>query len=235
MWRLVLIFLASPALAQGFDPESGIPQGGLHPVFPKGFTCPPITSYYASWLDVDGTRREDVHEGIDLGNWGDAILAPADGTVVAVWATDVSYGPEWNLLISHKAAEMGLDGDMVYFSEFDHLGADVSALHAGQTLERGQKIASVQVPGGVRSYIPETHWETYRLPASRVGETYWADNGLERGFLTWFNPYAVVVDPLSLMALHQEDRKKANIIAYDVARNFDNFVGFTYPLACVKR
>jgi len=234
MWRVGLILLASPALAQGFVAESGIPHGGLHPAFPPGYSCPPITSYFASWLDVDGSRRDEVHEGIDLGNWGDVILAPADGTVMAVWATDVGYGPEWNLLISHTAADMGLEGDTVYLSEFDHLGADVSALQAGQQLARGQKIATVQVPGGVRSYIPETHWETYRLPAARMGETYWADNGLDRGFLTWFNPYAELTDPLSLMALHQESRKNAKIIAYDATRSFQGFAGFTYPLACIK-
>lgn len=111
MWRLGVL-LAAPAFAQGFDPESGIPEGGLHPRFPAGYSCPPITSYFGSMLDVDGSLREAAHKGIDLGNWGDAILAPADGTVLAAWATDVGYGPEWNLLISHSAADMGLVGSV---------------------------------------------------------------------------------------------------------------------------
>jgi len=233
MWRAGLL-LAAPAFAQGFDSESGIPEGGLHPRFPAGYVCPPITSYFGSMLDVDGTLREAAHKGIDLGNWGDAILAPADGMVVAAWATDVGYGPEWNLLMSHSAADMGLAGSGAFYSEFDHLGADAAGLQAGQRVRRGEKLATVRVPGGVRAYIAETHWETLRLPMVDLAQTYWADNGLEQGFLTWFNPAATLANPLALMALHQTDRKAAKIIAFDPMVDYSGFAGFTYPLLCRK-
>ena len=110
----------------------------------------------------------------------------------------------------------------------------MAGLRAGQRVRRGEKLATVRVPGGVAAYIAETHWETYRLPAGDLAQTYWADNGLERGFLTWFNPAATLANPLDLMALHQAGRKAAEITAFDPMQDYSAFTGFTYPLLCRK-
>src|ERR1700761_3961020 len=69
------------ASRKGYDIE----KTGLTPRFPTEKSCPPITSFYASWDDVDGTRRDEEHSGIDAGRVGDPIIAPAPGHVVAVW------------------------------------------------------------------------------------------------------------------------------------------------------
>lgn len=227
---LVLSGWAAHAQSTDFDPISGIPPNGLHPVFPDGYVCPPITSYFGSWLDVDGSERETVHAGIDLGNWGDAILAPADGHVVAAWATDVGYGPEWAVLILHTAQEMGLPGDRLIYSEFYHLDDEVAHLQTGQQVRRGEKLAVVRVPGGNRAYLPETHWDVYSIPADRLDDTYWFDFG--DGHLSWGNDAEVLHDPLAFMPLSPD--KRAQIVPFDAAKNYDGFVGFTYPLLCLR-
>lgn len=136
-----LILPVGAAFAQNtpFDPVSGIPAGGLHAHYPRGYHCPPITSYFGSMLDVDGSEREEVHLGVDLGDWDDAIIAPADGRVVSVRPTDVGYGPEWTVLIAHTAADMGLPGTDVIYSEFYHLDDAAAQLHSGQAVHRGDK------------------------------------------------------------------------------------------------
>lgn len=226
--------LSTPVFAQdaAFDPASGIPAGGLHAAFPSNYHCPPITSYFGSMLDVDGSEREEVHTGVDLGNWGDAIIAPADGHVVSVRQTDEGNGPEWTVLFIHTAAEMGLSGSFVIYSEFYHLDDAVSHLQRGQAVRRGDKVAIVRVPGGNQNYLPETHWDTYRVPESRVADTYWYDVG--GGVLSWSNDAEVLVNPLALMPTIKAPDKRSEIVPFDASHNYDGFAGFTYPLVCTR-
>src|SRR5256885_17138510 len=62
---------------KGYD----ITETGLRPRYPSDFLCSPLTSFYASWIDVDGSRRAEPHSGVDGGHLGDAVLAPAPGVV----------------------------------------------------------------------------------------------------------------------------------------------------------
>ncbi len=80
----------------------------LRPVYPSTHACSPITSLYGSWFDLDGTRRDERHTGIDLGELGDIVLAPAAGVVTAIWETDHGWGTDWNVLITHSAADLNL-------------------------------------------------------------------------------------------------------------------------------
>ena len=106
---------------KGYD----ITPTDLKPVYPAGYECSPLTSLYASWIDVDGSRRDEIHSGVDGGRLNDEILAPAPGTVRAVWKADWGWGREGALLIVHKREELGLrDGPAFYYSEFDHLRWD---------------------------------------------------------------------------------------------------------------
>jgi hypothetical protein len=73
---------------KGYD----ITETGLRPVYPRDRACSRLTSLYASWIDVDGTRRDEKHSGIDGGRLGDAVLAPAPGTVRRVWVADWGQG-----------------------------------------------------------------------------------------------------------------------------------------------
>ena len=82
---------------KGYD----ITPTGLSPVYPASYECSPLTSLYASWIDVDGSRRDERHSGVDGGRLNDLILAPGPGTVRAVWKADWGWGREGALLIVH--------------------------------------------------------------------------------------------------------------------------------------
>src|ERR1700691_3004866 len=101
---------------KGYD----IKPTGLRPEYPKGFACSPLTSLYASWIDVDGTRRKEPHSGVDGGRLGDPILAPGPGTVRAVWEADWGWGREGALLIQHAPRQLNVrDRAAFFYSEFD--------------------------------------------------------------------------------------------------------------------
>src|SRR5579871_2268391 len=42
---------------KGYD----ITSTGLRPRYPKDYACSALTSLYASWIDVDRTRRDEHH------------------------------------------------------------------------------------------------------------------------------------------------------------------------------
>src|SRR5579862_3608606 len=136
---------------KGYD----IKPTGLRPQYPAGFTCSPLTSLYASWIDVDGTRRTEPHSGVDGGRLGDSILAPGPGTIRAVWQADWGWGSEGALLIKHVPHQLNLpDHATLYYTEFDHLRyADISDLKVGQSVSRGETLADVFRPGGNGEYL----------------------------------------------------------------------------------
>src|SRR5262252_1635367 len=146
---------------KGYDTAST----GLQPSYPKDYVCPQLTSLYASWIDVDGTRRKERHSGIDGGRLGDTVLAPAPGRVRRVWVADWGEGREGAVLLLHTREDLNLtEGPKFYYSEFDHLKySDVSNLKDGQRVERGDWIGQVFRPGGKSIYLPEVHFEVYEV------------------------------------------------------------------------
>ncbi len=81
-----------------------------------------MTSLYASWDDVDGTRREEPHSGVDGGRLGDQIYRQRQAMSWRCGA-ELGLGEEQALLIEHTKKELDVDGrqDLVYFSEFGRL------------------------------------------------------------------------------------------------------------------
>ena len=217
------------AWKKGYD----ITRTGLTPRYPENMSCSPLTSFYASWTDVDGTRRDQAHSGVDGGRLGDAILSPAPGRVVALWRANWGWGEEQALLIRHTADDINLKGheDLVYYSEFDHLDLNEKiALSPGDKVARGQRLAAVFRPGGNKDYLPEVHWEVWEADAesplswrkNKVGGPYWLING------------ARLVDPLYMLSLHGVVHEDLNvdIAPYQPSADYSRFVGFTYILPC---
>lgn len=204
----------------------------LVPRYPSGRDCPPITSLFSSWDDVDGTKRNQPHSGIDLGDFGDLIMAPAPGTVVAVWRADWGWGPEGALMLRHSKADLGLtDGPEFYYSEFDHLHYDeIASIPIGRHVARGERLAHVDRPGGDPEYLPEVHWEVWSITNDAATE--WGVN--EHGGRYWHNATGHLVDPLYMLSLNapiQHDGSVA-IQPFEPKHEYRGFRGFTYILLC---
>lgn len=213
----------------------GITVTGLKPKYPPGLSCSPLTSLYASWIDVDGSRRDEPHSGVDGGRFGDPILAPGPGTVKAVWHANWGWGPDAALLIVHRRAELNMtEGPEFYFSEFDHLRyADISHLKIGDKIARGEKLARVFVPGSDREYLPEVHWEVWELEHNT--DLTWRTN--KSGGRYWTNDTARLIDPLYMLSRNSPPAENGDValMPFLNGSDYDEFRGFTYILPCHKR
>jgi hypothetical protein len=239
MATAVITSLGSSGVGARQDDEHlkgyGIKPTGLTPVYPAGYECSPLTSLYASWIDVDGSRRDEQHSGVDGGRLRDPILAPGPGTVRAVWKADWGWGREGALLIVHTREELGLrDGPAFYYSEFDHLTyAEASAFEMGQKIARGERLAHVSRPGGKERYLEEVHWEVWEVEDDSALK--WRRN--DRGTKFWTNPTARLIDPLYMLSRETPPDKEGNvtIAPYISGRDYRDFRGFTYILPCHPR
>lgn len=236
----VLSAFGAQALAHFLEEGSGdvkkgydITASALVPVYPDGYRCSPLTSLYASWRDVDGSRRSEKHSGVDGGRLGEEILAPAQGVVKAVWEANWGWGKEGALLVAHTASELNLDdGAPHYYTVYDHLNyRDIAHLKAGQRIARGERLARVYRPGGHAIYLPEVHWEVWEVQSDTLT---WMTN--RHGGREWRNPTARLIDPLYMLGLNDppEDGKSVRIVPFDPEADYERFRGFTYILPCPK-
>jgi hypothetical protein len=216
---------------KGYD----ITSTGLKPRYPEGFQCSPLTSLYASWIDVDGSRRDEPHSGVDGGRLGDQIVAPAPGIVRAVWRANWGWGEEGALLIKHTGSDLNLpDQRLFYYSEFDHLRFDeINHFQVGERIGRGQPLAHVFRPGGDVQYLPEVHWEVWEI--SKEDELSWHTN--KSGGRYWVNDSGRLIDPLYLLALNSPPDASGGVLLtpFVEGRDYRDFRGFTYILPCQRK
>lgn len=213
----------------------GIAETGLVPKFPADFDCPPITSLYASWIDVDGSRRDERHSGIDAGRLGDPIIAPGPGVVRRVWRADWGQGLEGAILMLHTREELNLsEGAKYYYVEYDHLKYDdVNKLKEGQRIARGQQIASVFRPGGKLIFLPEVHFEVWEVGDDSALSWDKNDHGTEY----FKNPTARLIDPLFMLSRQAPPNAEGEVELqpFQAKNDYSKFKGFTYFLPCRKK
>jgi murein DD-endopeptidase MepM/ murein hydrolase activator NlpD len=213
----------------------GITKTRLYPIYPREYSCSPLTSLYASYRDVDGSRRSEPHSGVDGGRLGEAVLAPADGTVEAVWKANWGWGGEGALLIRHSRGDLNLrTGRPFYYSEFNHLKyRDVRHLKTGQRVKRGQPIGIVDRPGGKARYLPEVHWEVYEVTNDETIEWSVGDYGTRY----WTNEASRLIDPLYLLSRNAAPRsgRGVRLVPFDASIDYSQFRGFTYILPCRRK
>lgn len=218
-------------MKKGYD----ISPTGLRPMYPGGYACSPLTSLYASWIDVDGTRRDEAHSGVDGGRLGEPVLTPAPGVVRAAWKANWQWGDEGALLIRHTRGDLNLeDGPPFYYSAFYHLNYDdVRKFKPGEPIARGQILGKVSRPGGKSIYMPEVHLEVYEVKDDDM--LTWGRN--KYGAKFWDNDSARIIDPLYLMALHKSpgDGVHVEVRPFDKDADFSGFRGFSYILPCRRK
>lgn len=216
--------------SKGYD----ITPTGLKPQYPEGYECSPLTSLYASWIDVDGSLRDEPHSGVDGGRLGDSILAPGPGVVRAMWHADWGWGAEGALLIKHTGFDLNLGKERpFYYSEFDHLRFDeISHFKPGEPIARGQVLAHVFRPGGNDEYLPEVHWEVWEIDEDELS---WKIN--KSGGPYWINESARLIDPLYLLSRNSPPDAAGGVLLtpFVAGRDYRDFRGFTYILPCEEK
>jgi murein DD-endopeptidase MepM/ murein hydrolase activator NlpD len=231
---LLLAIAVDPARADADVAHKGldVTTTGLFPRYPSGQRCPTMTSLYASWADVDGTRRDERHSGVDAGALGDQIIAPAPGMVIASWQANWGWGQEGAIILRHRREDLGLTtGPAFYYSEFDHLRyAETREIPEGRFVERGEPLATVFRPGGNRHYLPEVHWEVWQVKDE--DETKWLVNKF--GGRYWVNSTSRLIDPLYMLSLNDSADEDGGVDLPIFARseNYSDFRGFTYIFSC---
>ena len=230
---LLLLPFSGAASAQSKAVTANMPRH-LAPDYPLDRDCSPLTSLFSSWDDVDGSKRDTPHTGVDGGRLGDAVLVPAPGEVVAVWHANWGWGPEGALMLRHTRQDLGLtSGPPYYYSEFDHLRyAEIGRIRVGTKVKRGEVLAHVYRPGGDPQYLPEVHWEVWSIKDDDA--TDWSKN--KHGGKYWVNETGHLLDPLYMMSLNASARRDHSVVItpFDPGRNYSGFRGFTYILPCLK-
>jgi murein DD-endopeptidase MepM/ murein hydrolase activator NlpD len=95
--------------------------------------APKIASGFQSWIGVNGLRRSNLHQGIDIkGNDGQQILAVADGTVLEA-TEEKCWGP--TIAVDHGKGK----DDKEIVALYGHVGVMLVAAH--DKVKRGQIIA----------------------------------------------------------------------------------------------
>lgn len=216
--------------SQQIDPNGS----GRIVLYPKDAICPVFTSLFGSMTNVDGSLRIKPHKGVDGGSYGDAVLAPAAGRVLAIWETNTGRGIEWSVLLSHDIHDASAGNDAAaYLSQFDHFERnDISHLNVGQRVNRGDRIGQVRHPGGNANSPAKIHWEVYEVPASSKQNLAWTTNSL--GHKVWRNSDARLINPLDLLSAHQSKGKQTEIriVAFASGQNYSKFKGFTHIFRC---
>jgi murein DD-endopeptidase MepM/ murein hydrolase activator NlpD len=230
----LLLLVAGGATCAQTDlaPERAHAHQRLTPDYPLNRDCSPLTSLFSSWDDVDGSKRDEPHTGVDGGRLGEPVLAPAPGEVIAVWRANWGWGPEGALMLRHTRKDLGLtSGPDYYYSEFDHLRYDeIRHIREGKKVKRGEVLAHVYRPGGDPKYLPEVHWEVWSIRDDDA--TDWDEN--KYGGKYWTNETGHLLDPLYMMSLKASARHDHSvaITPFDSKRDYRGFRGFTYILPC---
>ncbi len=148
--------------------------------YPLGAT--PIISDYGSHTSATGQTRTYIHNGLDLGRFGDDVLAMADGIVTR------ASGGEWGngIMLYHGYDDDGLR----LYTSYGHLHE--FKVVKGDQVRRGQVIATVGNSGKMAGEIPHLHMMTLKYGGtsgasviSRNPHRFWLDGP---GLITCFDP-----------------------------------------------
>jgi 4-aminobutyrate aminotransferase-like enzyme/Ser/Thr protein kinase RdoA (MazF antagonist) len=108
-------------------------------------------------------EHRTIHLGVDLFVEADsAVYAPLDGVVYCIANNDtrLDYGPL--LILRHQTPQSGdkSEDGREFFTLYGHLSEEhLTGLQVGQSIKRGQRIASIGAPPGNGDWTPHLHFQ----------------------------------------------------------------------------
>jgi murein DD-endopeptidase MepM/ murein hydrolase activator NlpD len=190
--------------------------------------CAEIKSWHGDQIDMDGTRRDQMHRGLD-------IVAPLGTPVIAAAPGKVIYkdkqGPGGNSLMVWHGQDVHGNHTISYHSHFDEFKVGNDAI-----VKRGDVIGTLGATGSnmPRSGTPHLHFEVLIYPDAEF--KYWF-TGFLRGFTTvspnYFSyPIAQVTGSKINVPVHYPVFVKTLDYGDGDWINKNIFTGFTFPLGC---
>jgi murein DD-endopeptidase MepM/ murein hydrolase activator NlpD len=216
-WRIpavvALLALASCAIqphdGKPLAKEYNEPRREIVPVhYPPG--APIISSEYASHVNATGQTRTYIHNGLDLGKFGDDVLAMADGIVTR------ASGNEWGntIMLYHGRDEDGLR----FYTSYGHLHA--FHVKKGDRVKRGQVIATVGGSGKAAGIIPHLHMMTLKYTDNRN------DSVINR------SPHRFWWDGPGLVTCFDPAKDYGTSLVAEQREEVPSRIRFTYPIRC---
>jgi len=220
--------LAMDIKGYGTDPS------GLLPRYPRDAVCPALRSLHGAVAGEEETTKNQRQQGVVGGRFGDAIIAPADGKIIALWETDTGRGSEWAVLMSHASRDLRMsEAGISYLSEFSHLEPwDIQELKLGSRIRRGEKFGVVRYPGGNKDHPAGVWWRVFEAPARAERNLSWVRN--RHGGDTWTHDAVRSIDPLFMLSRNQrrDTAGPVDLVPFTRGNDYSDFVGFTYIFEC---
>lgn len=193
---------------------------------PKG--CAEIKSWHGDFSDMDGTKRDQMHRGLDIvAPLGTPVIAAAPGKVIY---KDKQAAGGNSLMIWHGQDAHG-NHIISYYAHLGEFKTDKDA-----NIKRGDVIGTLGATGNnmPRSGTPHLHFEVLIYPDAEF--KYWF-TGFLRGFTTvspnYFSyPITKVAGSMVTVPTHYPVWDKAVNYGDTNWLEEKTFTGFTFPLVC---
>jgi len=206
--------------------QLGLSNIPLH--YPPG--APQILSDFGASTSITGTPRTNIHNGIDLGRFGEPVLAMADGYV---WKAEYSNSGGGNTIHLHHGRN---EQYRIVITAYVHLHEIL--VNNNDFVRRGQRIGTVGHSGQIGAAGPVPHLHVSLLLHTGEYKTEWIMPNLHRywldgpGYITCFDPQRdYPATP------YDEERKRQRPPRFNFYRSGDAMqpIGFTYPLPCAAK
>ncbi len=188
------------------------------------------TEQFRSSPDETAEHRT-IHLGIDLfQKAGSPVFAPLDGVVYSVHdnAFPLDYGP--TIILQHEAS------GLPFYTLYGHLSrASLDGLHQGQSIQKGQQIATLGDTGENGGWVPHLHFQLITDMLGHRDNYPGVARASERAVWKSLSPDPNVILGIPAACFPEEDWSKEEILerrAQRIGRNLS--ISYQKPLKMVR-